>query len=37
MPYAGLDSLPFLSWAEIARAHTWGPLIDVLEVAMIDL
>ncbi len=37
MPYAGLDSLPFFSEADIARALTWGPLIDALEVAMIDL
>ncbi len=37
MPYAGLDSLPFFSEADIARALTWGPLIDALEAAMIDL
>lgn len=37
MPYAGLDSLPFFSEADIARALEWGPLIDALEAAMIDL
>ena len=36
MAYRGLETLPFISEAEIARVLEWGPLIDTLEKAMIS-
>jgi hypothetical protein len=35
MSYQGLETLPFVDEAEIAKVLEWMPWIDVLELAMI--